>query len=256
MPVRDYDQALTGPRGLVVSAWGTPKTGKTHFSFGFPEPLYLLNFDLGGEFEPMARYLGKEIHVTSFHIEEDYDTLSWNALLTDFCDTYHARIEEAASRGGTVVIDTATQLWTLIQKVKLDDIKQVRLKKLRQKDPDAHAAEVVIHPFDYSDASSKMNGLLRYAAQYPATNLVLTHWAAPIYVGSDKTNRIEPQGFNAVPAIVHANIQLFTEGGENASVETPVTPMARITSCRADVRLEGMTLANPTYELIRAMLGR
>jgi hypothetical protein len=253
MAVRPFDPPAPKERGAIVSIWGEEKKGKTHVAFTFPAPVHVINLDYG-YVEPLAKFPDKDIKVASFPLGEEYDTETWPGILQDLRDTYHCWLEAMdGDGGGTIVIDTATQLWQLVQKVGLEEVRLKRLATARKKDPHAQLADQPIYPYDYASANFLMSGLIRRAFQYPRVNLVLIHRAQEIYEGKDPSGRMKCHGFGEVPAIVQANVRLFTEVDKETGV---VTRKLRVDSCRADTSFEGRVMAEPRYELIAAMLGR
>lgn len=251
MAVRGYDPPLPEQRGHVVSVWGSEKKGKTHFAFDFPEPVRMCSFDLRHQ-EALEWFLlheEKDIKVVSFPLGEEFDRESWPQLLLDFRDTYHAMLEEVAPHGGTVVLDTATQVWQLVQAVNLEAVKAKRLALAQRAKPATTADEVQLYPYDYQTANLMMGGLLRRVRQYPTVNAVFVHRCKDEYVRADRTGRIVFAGFGETPAIVQLNLHLYTEAQEGEIVR-----MGRIDSCGANISLEGMTVQNPQYELVHSLL--
>ena len=251
MAVRSYDPPTPENRGHIVSVWGAEKKGKTHFGFGFPEPVRMCSFDLRHHeaLEWFLREEEKDIKVVSFQLGEEFDRAGWPQLLVDFRDTYHSMLEEVAPHGGTVVLDTATQVWQLVQACNLEVVKEKRLALMQKNKPTATADDVQLYPYDYQTANLMMGGLLRRVRQYPTVNAVFVHRAKDEYVRSDRTGRIQFAGFGETPAIVQLNLQLYTE-----VVDGEVVRMGRIDSCGANISLEGMTVQNPDYELVHSLL--
>jgi hypothetical protein len=216
---------------LIVSVWGLEKVGKTHFALTFPEPIYFFNFDLGIE-ELLPKFKAKEIFVSTY-APNTIDLIPYEEakrLFDQFCIDY----QEALSRNeGTIVIDTGTQLWQLVQKIMLENIKKKRESKGQQ-----------IYAFDYADANVVFQNILN-AVKKTDMNLVIIHRAREIYnAQGNRTGRFESHENNAVSYLVQLVIRLErSENGRNGVIE----------SCRFDPELENNSIPNITFEDLRKL---
>lgn len=240
-------------RRLVLSLWGNTKEGKTHFALGAPRPLRWIDLDMGvlellGKFPDLASGSGNFTRA-AFNMTEQTDAGTFGQLLKDVHAAYLWAL--ANSDGGTVVVDTATQLWQVVQTVKLYDVEQRRIETWKQKHRGAEPepGDVRLYPYDYAAANSFYGGLLRRAMQQHKCNVLFLHRSKLEYgPNGQTTGRTLFQGFNETPAIVQTTIQMTREtGGEKRFV-------AKIENCRQNPEWAGLTVPNLEWETLREML--
>lgn len=239
---------------LVCSVWGDKKTGKTSFALSFPKPIWVMNLDFGVDelFISRPELLG-EVQRMNLQMNELTDPGTWGQLLQQFHDGYLAALEAAQIAGGTVIVDTATQLWQVIQAVKIEHVRNQRLAAVEAKTyandtKKQEALERAQKPsqLDYGQANAFMGGLMRRAMHYDRASAVFINRAKPEYSeGGRPTGNMEYHGFGELPAISQVHIQLSKKGG---------THMARINDCRFNSSLEGLEIANANYEIIRSLV--
>ena len=227
---------------LVVSLWGQPKAGKTHFALSAPDPIEFFDFDLGREGVD-HKFKGKSITPHLYEIplgglQDQHAT----ELLQKFYREYKVALDALQDLGGgTVVLDTASDLWSVIQAAKLAEVRTRRAKKKVGVDPD----DVQVYPYDYSEANLAMANILRAVLFRPDVNGVFIHRAKKVYEGGNETNKLEFQGFGQTPAITQAMVQLFknTKGR-----------FGKIEVCRFDPDLESMEVKDLTYDTLRNLM--
>lgn len=222
---------------VVLSVWGMPKDGKTHFSLTGRTPIYYMSLDVGIQ-EILPKFRKKRIKVADYAMTEETDAQVYGPLLQEFHTDYLTAL--ATPGPGTIVVDTATQLWQIVNKVKLDGVRAERGAGKR-------GAKAQIYPFDYAEANTYMGGLLRRAMQQNEKDVVFIHRAKPTYTDGKATGAFEFQGFNETPSIVQATIQIIKREDEDGKLGW----VARIESNRFDPELSGMELSEPTLALVR-----
>lgn len=226
------------PRRLIVTAWGTPKTGKSHFALTFPEPIAYMNIDQSVE-DILHKFPGLDLGLGTFEIPKKLDTAQCVELVRLFEEVLEANVQSLATTGGTIVLDTATWLWQIVQKVYLAPVRQ---KKARaSQDPD----EVRVLPFQYADANLFMSSLLRRVIPYENVNAVFLHSAQDAYNESGQpTGEQVCHGWKAVHGVSQFTIRLIYRDRQFWS---------RFEVCRLDTTLEGLELPNPTYDTFREL---
>jgi len=226
---------------MVVSLWGDRGVGKTHLALTFPDPVYFFNLDYGLD-ALLPKFPDRDIRKADFPLSVTLDPGFYRHVLLDFAKALGEAIDQAGP--GTIVFDQASQLWDIVQCVKLADAIEERKTEARKKgkDPDA------VRPmgFDYADANVFMGACLRRVYTSPQTNAVFINGAKPSYSSKgEPTGGLEFRGFNQTPAIADVQLQVY-ESNKQTSV--------LIEKCRFDRELVGMQLANPDYPLLRALL--
>jgi hypothetical protein len=246
MPMRP---SLTLPKGLepvrsrpqriIAAIRGNAKEGKTAFALDFPEPVVIFNFDYG--YESAAKFIlhkdpGKKLYHFDMPITDDMSVTEMAATLKKFQAKYVECLNYCDALGGTVVVDTASDLWRIVQEAVLGPIKE----KL--------APGKYMSQFEYGKANIVMAGLLRRPYHLENVNAVFIHRNKPIYSGGEATGRFEGQWFNDTPAIVEYVFEVFEDMADK-KIKT------RIEVCRPDCTLRGTVLVNPTHSLIWSMVG-
>jgi hypothetical protein len=222
------------PDRLVCAVWGEPKTGKTTFALTFPDPVYYFNMDWGLEHH-IQRLVqeGREVYKADYISNKaEFTEAEAELMLKAFENDYAAALKDGRQRGGTIVLDTSTQLWQLASKVFLDDIKK------RRKDEK-------IFPFDYASANAYFQNLINQVKVTPM-NMVMIQRAKEVYNAQGQpTGMLEIQGNNQVPYLAGLVLQMsLTEEGH----------MGRIDASWDSSKLIGMELKDPSHESITALI--
>lgn len=222
------------PKRLIVTAWGTPKTGKSHFALTFPEPLCYLNLDRSVE-DIQYKFKGKDVWRGDFIIPKGLDPQACTDLLNLMDEVVDASLPDLNEAGGTLVIDTATWLWQIVQKVFLQPHKEKKAGK--NGDPD----EVRVMPFQYADANLWMSSLMRRVIPYENVNAVFLHSAHELYNSQGQPSGVLGcHGWKAVHGVSQFTVRLTRRDQRF---------WALYEVCRLDPSLEGLEMPDPDFEL-------
>ncbi len=215
---------------LIVSVWGIPKTGKTHFALTFPDPLFVFNFDWGLEHHK-AGLVGREVYIADYlSIKPELTANEAESMLKRFEQDYASALSK---NKGTIIFDTSTQLWQLVSKVFLEEIK----KKRRDGN---------IYPFDYANANSYFQNLINQVKP-TEMNMVLVQRAKEKYNSSGNASGVfEQQGNNQVPYLVQAELKAFKEG-EGEKTKHGI----QIISCWNTSMVDGLIIPDPDYDKVK-----
>jgi hypothetical protein len=209
MPFKNAAEVVGGtPLPLRINIWGEPKTGKTSFALTFPRPIHYFNFD-----RPVRELLEKNPDLANDLLLSDY-FLPPNAtgeqgedLLQQFVDDWQ---EVCAIQGGTVVLDTATDLKELVTFVKITQKYEEKLKRaaaLAKKkkeifDPDS----VQIQMSDYGPRNQLMRAILSLPA-LSNKNAVFVWKAKEMFSGNGQpTGQYTSDMFNDAGYIAQATL--------------------------------------------------
>lgn len=237
MPFNTLEEAVSSASSqrLVVAIWGREKSGKTQMALSFPDPLYFFNFDWGVEHHlPRLQKEGREVYVASYlPTTADISVDDAGAILRAFEQDYTNALSATRKRGGgTLVIDTGTQLWQLVSSCFLEPV------RAKRKDSQ-------IYPFDYGKPNQYYAHLINESKQAGA-NIVLVHRAREVYDAAGKpTGKYEMQGNNQTSYLVQIVLKMDKVAGIYRST---------FDSCWQDGALEGKTLLNADYAAIRREL--
>src|SRR6266542_3694298 len=113
MPIELVDTTYSPPSRLVTAIWGDEKVGKTSFALTMPEPIVLYDFDYG--YRPVVSVAeGKELRVAQYLIPDEFSVKSYRAIVDKFREEWAEGMALVAPRGGSLIVDTATHLWSII----------------------------------------------------------------------------------------------------------------------------------------------
>jgi len=118
---------------LVVAIDGLQKTGKTSLALRFPKPLVMLNLDFSLEelvVQHPELWDDNTCQQARLQMNELTDPSTWGALLKEFHEKYIRALEFAEAYGGTVIVDTATQLWQVVQAVNIEHVRAQRIARV------------------------------------------------------------------------------------------------------------------------------
>ncbi len=190
------DEVHDEPRRLIVSVGGQPKSGKTHFSFTAPEPIFLFNIDIGteGVLEKFQQS-GKQIYTYDLRVpkglkQEIYKTM-WDGM--------RERLEMVYKVGkGSVVIDTTTEAYELCRLARLGKLTQVL-------------------PHNYTEVNNEWREVMRLAYDSQMST-VLIHKLKAVYINNQRTSGYEVAGFGEIGYLVQVNVTAFRETNADGGV--------------------------------------
>lgn len=213
------------PKRLICSLDGDPKTGKTHFAHTAPEPIFYFTFDRGGREGVANQFPDKAIYEYVIQLPR-YDPQTPAAQLrADFAplwEDFKVKLALSWQVGeGTVVLDTATEMYELIR--------LARFGKLTQ-----------ILPRDYGPLYAEMSSILRDEAYETRMNAIYLHKLGDQYINDQRTGQRERKGYKEMEYLVQANL-------ETVRVDSPQGPTfaIRMRDCRLDASLIGRIYTPP-----------
>ena len=221
-------------RRAIIDLAGEEGTGKTHFGFTAPGPIYEHSFDIGNEGVIEKFWGNKAIHVAEYELsvqpgegtaQEVADAADkvWNQFVANFRDGL------SSCGNGTTLIDTGSEMWELLRLSRFGRLTQVM-------------------PHMYTSVNKEMQGLVRESFNYNGSTIFLTkmkpEWEN--YIGPDgkekgrKTGRFERTGFKDMPFQVQIVAEANREDKAGGGSEFSIT----IHKCRLNPDLHGITITN------------
>ena len=205
------------PRRIILSLSGKEKTGKTHFSFTAPDPIFLFNIDIGtegviGKFQRAGKQIySYDIRVRKGEKQEIYQTM-WADLRT--------RLAIACKVGeGTIVFDTASEVYELARLAHFGKLSEVK-------------------PHHYGEVNGIWREMMRVV--YDSTmNAIFIHKVKPKWENNIRTKEYEVAGFSDTGYMVQVNATTLKErkpDGEGVDFSLSID------NCRKPPELEGMVL--------------
>jgi len=245
---------------LVVAVWGAEKTCKTTMALTFPKPMYHFDLDVGGFERARDRFEGQDIVSESFATPLQVERLMGKVNVTtrasrrivgvrevwqEFLVKYVELLKDEKLE--TIVIDSATQLWTICHQGFLQE------RQENQK-PGTPPRESLL-PIEYGEPNARMRSIL-YAARSYKKNLVLTHYPRDVYaqkvtakgIEDYKTGGIEIDGFRQTSALVDVVVSTYLSEVSLPDQKNKVkVPAANVTLSGIGLGMIGKGL-EPTYD--------
>lgn len=210
-----------------MSIEGLQKCGKTEFGFSMPDPLYILNLNLGlqGVIEKHVKQ-GRKIYVqdiqipftaalpgAGFTVLATAATEKWKTAILSLQEALH----DASVK--SIFIDTGSELWDLLRIARLGKLTQVL-------------------PVQYASVNAEFRQLLQVLL-CSGKNVVLSHKVKPEYVNDQKTNRYERSGFGDVGYDVQVELTASRDLKREGDDQFTIT----FDDCRANKNLVGTSLS-------------
>lgn len=247
---------------LVVGLWGQAKMFKTGLAYDFPEPIYHLNFDRDAE--PLAAHVGdKEVYVMDLLVppDEELDPDTVGDILEEFMTGFKGAL---AGGEGTVVIDTVSVLWQLVQIFVLKRVMEKR-QKAYEKSRNKDKKEPELYQYDYADANMLYENIL-LAPKSSSMNAVYISKAQADYNSSGRpSGEFKPQMQKNTPYLVnmwlhmHKHDKIEEIVREVAGKKLPPKTVERevfaasVDGSGFSKSHEGKILLEPTFEKLEAM---
>lgn len=248
---------------MIIALWGNEKSWKTTMALTWPKPIYHFDLDVGG-FDraawridtegitsksyptpiQMEKLLGVKKEGVSIKFPKKIFGIKevWQQIVIDFVEA----VGKAEVK--TIVIDSATQLWSLCHRARLQELQEIQVAKAKGNMNDNDLRER-LQPIEYAEPNDRMRTLI-YTARSYGKNLVLTHYPRDIYgskvtdrgIEEYKTGDIEPDGFKDTQKLVDAVIWIEIDKENNVT--------AKFTKCAIDglgTTAVGLTI-EPSYQ--------
>lgn len=211
-------------RRLILSIEGEEKSGKNHFAFTAPGPIYFHDIDFGADGVIQKFQDDKEIQAASYSVDVPVDASiqAVSDAASPVWEEFKTNYTEGIQSGRTTVIDTGTDIYELLR--------MSRFGKLTQ-----------VMPHHYGPVNQEMKAIYR-AAYSSDTNLIVLHrvkdeWINKVVQGKEKgekTGRRVFAGYSGTYYETQVNARAYKEDGEFYML---------IFDCRQNPAVEGMVLS-------------
>lgn len=154
-------------RGFVTLLYGDSGTGKTYTALTFPEPIFFIDTE-NRAINTKHLFKDKKIKIVepaqlkkeiSKSMDDIFDEVASINNLTSELSNYIDKIYKGEIKGGTIVIDSVSDIWSWIQSWMYD-----RLSKLQTKSGQFRASDdlmSVTSQIDWKVANNKHEGTIR-----------------------------------------------------------------------------------------------
>ncbi|MDG6912586.1 MAG: hypothetical protein JRN35_05835 [Nitrososphaerota archaeon] len=217
------DTVLDVPRRLVVVIGGPGKTAKTHFALTAPDPIFYINMDDGAEgVIEKFQQSGKRIYVKNVRVSRGEKQNVYEELWKGDAGVKPAILKACAVREGTIVMDTASELYELSRLSEFGKLEQVK-------------------PFHYARVNAEWQKEILAELYASKMNVVMIHRIKPKYVNDVRTGDYELSGFSDTDYKAQVVMTTFRnverDDDDNPSVRFGYT----ITDCRQNAAIIGQT---------------
>lgn len=210
------DEIQDRPRRLVLSLSGREKSGKSHFAFTAPDPIFLFNIDIGTEgVLDKFQIAGKKVYNYDVRVPKGAKKEVYESMWKDM--KQRIEIVYKMSRG-TLIVDTATEGFELARLAHFGKLTQVL-------------------PHNYAEVNSEWREFMRMAYD-SAMNTVLIHKTKPKYINNIRTGEYEVAGFGETGYLVQCNATTYREQTPDGEIRFGLT----IDDCRQNPSLCGQVL--------------
>lgn len=209
---------------IIMAIDGLEKSGKSHFALSAPEPIGVINFDIGLDGVVQKWQDDKDIWVQDVRfVVEDFRAMKpedaakeADRMLRSVTKAYKDILGEAR----TIVVDNATELWELVRLSHFGKLEQVK-------------------PHHYVHPNNEYREFIRVAYDQSRTNLILLHKMSDEYVNDKTTGNKKRKGFSDTGYLVQVNALCYRE------ILQPVPDCFHmtITDCRQNAELSGIDLS-------------
>ncbi len=167
-PLADADKK----RGLNIGIYGDFATGKTHFGLTAPEPIFIIDTELGAS--PLAfQFVGKDINILDVAEKDGNKSFSKVEKAIEFI--------EKQEKVGTVIIDSISDLWDYTQ-----EYAKINIFKIKPQDR-------LAQQWDWGVINKLYLNLILRLIKLDC-NVILTAREGEIYAGAGKpTSMVKPK---------------------------------------------------------------
>lgn len=229
------------PRGerLICLVYGKEKTGKNHFSFTAPPPIYMQSLDVGNEGVIQKFHKDKEIYVAEYGLEEMHPddaadpnlvAEAANKVWLQFQADFYQAVEGADKAGGTVVWDTETEVWELI-----------RLARFGVLNPPSGANRGSV----WGPVNAEMRRMIRAPYSKDSVNFIMLEKVKDEYKNDKKTGEKQRAGFGDSAFLAQVVAATTRRGDEFGLV---------VTDCRDNPGMNGIEVPLNDFDMLRSMV--
>lgn len=230
MPPRGYTLAkATTLRRLVVGVEAMEKEGKTTFALTAPDPIAVINMDVGMEGVVDKWVKKKKVWVATIGYRDVKDPKEWVRARDTMEQAYLDALADKDTR--TLVMDTGTEVWELERLAEFGKIDHIK-------------------PHHYGPVNARMRDLIKRVYD-TGKNLIILHKMKEQYVDDKATGRMIRSGFGDMPYIMQVNVRLWRRSKEEKKkkggepVKGDLTFGLTVLDCRQNAELTGEVLEEP-----------
>jgi KaiC/GvpD/RAD55 family RecA-like ATPase len=241
-------------RGFVTLLYGDTGTGKTYVSLTFPAPIFVIDTENRAMNTKLGRFKGKEITIyeptelkqsINKTMDDIFDEVKSINNLSEALSDYVHKVEMGEIKGGTLIIDSTSDVWSWIQAWMYD-----RLSGMYNKKGEARAnseMQTVADQRDWKLANNKHDGIVKVLRSLIKHGIYVVYTArekaAPEYVAQKPSNKEKIKCQKELPYACDVILELKKEGGEYIAICDKLGVQAA----------NGVTIKQPSFEKIIAL---
>lgn len=232
---------FTIPKRLIMSVEAESACGKTTFALtSEAEPICLINFNKGLE-GIMGRFKDKDIYVLElprgqFIVSELEipNREKWAEAAqkeaAEAWDKFRKAYKAALAVGGTVILDTASEMKELLRVARFGKLEQVQARY-------------------YGPVNAEYNAIFQLAYDNPTINLIAIHELTDEYRNDKRTGKRVVKGATDLTYTFQVRMELVKDVEEGETIFT-----GTIIKCRHNIALEGEEVPVIEYPFLLDMV--
>lgn len=225
---------------LIVSIEGEEKTGKNHFAFTAPGPIYLQTCDPSGIDGVVQKFTGKvwvpKDGAYQLKLQPNQCSAAEMKKIADpLLDKWVANFRAALPKVRTIVWDTADELWELTRLAKFGEL----TPRLSQGDRNNQ----------YGELNTFYESLIKEAFGYPV-NFILIHRVKDQYVNNARSGVRVRAGYKDVYFLTQVNLRSMKVVTQGVGAQFGI----QVLDCRRNPTIEGSMMVNNFRQLAMSVL--
>jgi len=211
-------------RRLIMAIDAREKSGKSHFALSGPEPVAVINLDVGLDGVVQKFQSDKEIWVQDIPVNiQELKELTPQMAAKEADRAYQQVLKAYKAVLGearTIVYDNATEVWELLRMARFGKLDHVK-------------------PHHYGPVNAEYRELIRMAYDQSVTNLILLHKMKDEYIDDKRTGLVKRAGFADTAFLVQMNALCYRGPEETV----PDCFHMQIMDCRQNAELNNVDVS-------------
>lgn len=216
-------------RAFVTLLYGDTGCGKTYVAMTFPEPILFIDTENRAENKRLVHFKDKKIKIeepmelkteVNKSMDDIFDEVGSINNLTNSLSQYIKAINEGKIKGGTLVIDNVTDLWSWTQSWMFDKLSKLTTKSGQQRAN--NDLMTVTSQLDWKVANNKHDGIVRVLRSLIKNEIYIVFTAKqkslPDYAMSNPSNKEKVRAQKEIPFMSDVIFNLIRQNGEYIAV--------------------------------------
>jgi hypothetical protein len=215
---------------LIMATDGPEKSGKTNFAMTMPDPVAIIDTDLGLEGVVDKFQADKELYAISTEVSlQELKELKPEVAAAEAQKVWSRVMKGYLGVLGTarsIVVDNATELWEILRMARFGKLDHVK-------------------PHHYAPVNAEYRDFIRLAYDQTTTSLNLIHKIKDEYANDNRTGNKIRAGFSDTGFLVQVNCSCWRAISPKGQPAIPFPDFFHMTvnDCRQNMEIAGMDLS-------------